>query len=309
MNPHSAFFANLEGTKLFPSSINSSQREGMIRLLDVWGQWYDERFKLPILAAALIEIYHETGGRMQPVIETFASTPQRAAQILESAFRAGKLPWVKAPYWNPDKNGQIWVGRGDIQMTHPAMYAKLRKVLAETYGVDVPLDKDPGLALQPVTSAVIAFEGMTKGLFRKKKLDDYLVGGEMDYVGARDVVNGDGEDSRIAEKMRTGGKLFEAALVAAGYEDGVPVSAERQIKGTANTETQGVIGSSRVSEIQQRLHEHGFGDIVGKIDGKYGPKTAKAIEAFEASRNIKLDHVDAATWQALQQPAAGEKTQ
>ena len=302
---HQAFFNELQGSKLFPT-LTGSQKSGMALLLDVWGQYYDERFPLPYLAAVLVNIYRETGGRMQPVLETFASTPERAAQILEKAFVFGKLPWVKKRYWNADKNGQIWIGRGHLQMTHQQMYHQLRKEIRQTYNVDVPLDKNPGLALHPVVSAVIAYEGMTKGLFRKKKLEDFLQGGEMDYVGARDIVNGDSHDDEVASLMKTGGKLFESALVKAGYKDEVPVSEERQFKTNANAETQNVIGGSRVAEVQAHLHRHGFGHIVGAIDGKYGPKTAAAIDAFESSRNIKLDHVDAATWQALQQTATGE---
>lgn len=299
-----AFFDKLTGTELFPK-MTASQKDGMETILDVWAQWYQERFPLPFLAAALIEIYHETGGRMQPVLETFASTPERAAQILEKAFKAGQLPWVKKPYWNPDKKGLIWVGRGGIQMTHPQTYATLRKAIREAFNVDVPLDVDPGLALHPVVSAVVAFEGMTKGLFRKKKLADYFNGGEMDYVGQRDIVNGDAHDDRIAAKMKKGGKLFEDALAEA-FPDGIEVIEQRQLKTNPNAATQGVVGLERVAEIQQRLHAHGYGHLVGAIDGLYGPKTARAVEAFESTKNIKLDHVDAATWAALKQPAAGE---
>jgi hypothetical protein len=35
-----------------------------------------------------------------------------------------------------------------------------------------------------------AFEGMTRGLFTRRKLSDYIANGAVDYIGARRIVNG-----------------------------------------------------------------------------------------------------------------------
>jgi hypothetical protein len=310
------FFRTLNGTPAFPA-LTTAQVRGMTRLLDVWGQWYAESLPFVFLAAALAEVHHETGGRMMPVMETFSSTAPAAANKLQVAFDRGQLPWVEKPYWGADKDGKIWIGRGDVQITHKEMYAKLRKLIKETYSVDIKLDVDPELALDPVISAVIAFEGMTRGAFRGKKLADFYNDktGEMDYAGQRNVVNGDSKDPEIAKKMKANGALFEKALREAGADKGITPTVEKKLPGMDKTiapsERPATVptmskGEVRVAELQLRLHRHGYGDIVGKIDGIYGAKTAKAVDAFESSRNIKLDHVDAATWQALQQPAAGE---
>lgn len=296
-----AFLDTLKGTTFFPN-LTTRQTIGLWVKIDVWVQWYQERYPVEYLAASLTQIHHETGHRMQPVMETFASTPASAAQILERAFVKGQLPWVRKRYWLPDADGLIWIGRGDIQITHKEMYAKLRKDILDTFGVDIPLDENPELALDPVTSAVIAFEGMTKGLFRRRELGDYFKNGKMDYVAQRDIVNGDSADPDIIKAMKAGGALFEKALKAAGkLEATIP----RVLGGASATTSQIVdLREERVKSIQRRLAAHGYS--VGAIDGKYGPKTAKAVDLFESSRNIKLDHVDAATWEALLKPAPGE---
>lgn len=312
---YTKFFERLRGTKQFPA-LTARQTQGMATIIDVWAQWYQLRFPIEFLAAALAQIGRETGYRMVPVMETFASTPEAAAQILERAFVRGQLPWVSKRYWLPDSNGEIWIGRGDIQITLKPNYTKLRKAIKEAYDIDIPLDVDPDLALDPVTSAVITFEGMTKGLFTSKKLEDfYSKGKKMDYVGQRAVVNGDSKDEDIAKEMRDGGALFEDALKAATKGEDITPSAERYLPGmVGNTKKEEMPvlpvvnkGRERVKGIQERLIAHGYGEIVGAADGLYGPKTAKAIETFESTRQIKLDHVDAATWEVLQKQAAGEK--
>ncbi len=51
-------------------------------------------------------------------------------------------------------------------------------------------------------------------------------------------------------------------------------------------------------EIQQALKNAGF--YSGKVDGSIGPKTKRAIEAFQAQNGLKADgKVGAKTWKAL----------
>lgn len=53
-----------------------------------------------------------------------------------------------------------------------------------------------------------------------------------------------------------------------------------------------------ISEIQTALKNAGFYE--GSVDGKTGPKTKKAIEAFQKSKGLKADgKVGAKTWNAL----------
>lgn len=309
------FYDTLRGSAAFPV-LTAKQVEGLDLLLDVWGQWHGDE-PIELLAAALTQIHHETGGRMQPVMETFSSTAVRAAQILEASYVAGKLPWVSKRYWLPDGNGKIFIGRGGVQITHKTNYAKQRRLLKEIHGVDVPLDEDPELAMHPVVSAEIAFNGMIHGLFRSNKagapikLADFLKGDQMDYVGQRNVVNGDSKDDAIAKKMAANGKLFERALKKAAEDGKVDVRHPRELPGTQPRGSEpaptGLTrGESRVKDVQERLIKLGYGDVVGEPDGAYGPKTGRAIEAFEAANNIKLDHIDAATWDKLKSMTEGQ---
>lgn len=205
----SAFFASVRSrtSGIFGTSLSQKQVEGVEAILD---EGEERGTSLFHLAAILAEVYHETGGQMQPVKETvYASSkdrnPSDAVVIarLEKAFKAGKLPWVKTPYWR-----EGWFGRGLIQLTHKANYDK--------FGVT----KEQALDLK--TSVRIVFDGMEKGLFTGKKLSDYdlivtkkpLVM-SFRYYASRAIVNGDvaGNGGHIDIY----GKAFEAALKAAGY--------------------------------------------------------------------------------------------
>jgi predicted chitinase len=74
---------------------------------------------------------------MQAVRETLATTDDGATNALEKAWEAGKLSWVKTPYWRKDAEGKSRFGRGLVQITRKANYQKLGLLI----GVD--LVKDP----------------------------------------------------------------------------------------------------------------------------------------------------------------------
>lgn len=202
-----AFFASLRqrDSGIFGTSLSQRQVDGCEALLDAL-----VGFPLDHAAHVLGECYHETGGGMYPVKETvFAwstnKTPTDAQVIarLDSAFKAGKLKWVKTPYW---RGG--WFGRGFIQITHEDNYRKLSPVV----GVDLVRNRDK--ALDPAVSARIAAEGCRLGLFTGKRLSDFD-GPVYDHYNARAIVNGD--------KAANGGKVanyarsFAKALDAAGW--------------------------------------------------------------------------------------------
>jgi putative chitinase len=195
------FFASVRA-RPFGGSLTQAQVDGLNVLLDTWRELYpdaDARF----IANSLSQIHRETGGRMEPVREAFASSDAQAIARLEDAWRKGRLNWVKTPYW---RDG--WFGRGAIQITHEASYRKLGKRL----GVD--LAGNPSLALDPKVSAKIAIVGMVEGLFTGKKLPDFFNDDADNPAGARRIVNGpDGTDALIAKMHGE----FLAALKAAGY--------------------------------------------------------------------------------------------
>jgi predicted chitinase len=185
----------------FGGSLSASQVAGMNALLDA-----GPGLPLHHMANVLAQVRRETGGYMFPIKETVMpshkdKTPSDATVIarLDKAFAAGKLKWVKTPYW---RDG--WFGRGQIQLTHKANYAK--------FGITRPED-----ALRPEVSARIAVRGMVEGMFTGRKLADYAFPAALDAPPAqnpRRIVNGqDGSDREVAGFHRQ----FAAALEEAGW--------------------------------------------------------------------------------------------
>lgn len=150
-------------------------------------------------AYVLATAYHETAATMQPVRETLAKTDAEAARRLERAWKAGKMPWVKTPYWRAD-NGKYWIGRGYVQLTHKVNYERAGKRM----GVD--LVADPSAAMSPMLAARIIVQGMSEGWFTGVKMSDCAT-----YRDMRKVVNGMDRADMIAGYAAK----FETALLEA----------------------------------------------------------------------------------------------
>ena len=157
------------------------------------------------IAYILATAWHETDKTMQPVRETLAKTDAQAVARLEKAWKAGKLPQVKIPYWRYDDTGRTWLGRGYVQLTHKDNYRRA----AAMVGVD--LLGNPSLAMRPDIAAKILVEGCAVGLFTGKPLSNYLPG---DYVNARKIVNGLDHAFEIAADAEG----WESALMSGGYK-------------------------------------------------------------------------------------------
>lgn len=214
----SAFFTYLTITdpRLFAEGMTAAQHAGLSVKLDVWAKWYAADYPLTYLAAALGQIYRETGGRMEPVLEAFAPDRKTSAELLQKAYDAGRLKWVKQPYWPADETGRHPVGGGDIQLTHRRNYVNAEEKLKARFGVKIGLAEDYDLILNPVVSAHVAFSGMIEGWFRPCKLEDFCVDDGLDYRAARDIVNGD--TGLIGDEIARNCEIFEAALRAAAAE-------------------------------------------------------------------------------------------
>lgn len=181
-----------------------------------------ERRKTPTndLAYALATTYHETAATMQPVRETLANDDATAVARLEAAWKAGRLKWVKTPYWRLEK-GHYWIGRGYVQLTHYSNYLKMSGVT----GLD--LINHPELAMEPEVAVKILFDGMEHGSFTGKGFNDFI--DELDesdaldraeYKAARKIINGTDKADLIADYAIA----FEHALRNAGYGQGVATS-------------------------------------------------------------------------------------
>lgn len=185
----------------FGGRLTQQQVEGAEALLDAWDQDGDGDPRK--LAYVLASVFHETGGKMVPVRETFATSDAQAIRNLDRAWAAGKLPQVSKPYW---RDG--WFGRGPIQVTHERNYRRVGDLL----GID--LVADPGLLMKQPWGARSAVLGMIHGVYTGKKLADYFNGNTNNPKGARRIVNGTDKASLIATYHKAFLDAIKAAPVA-----------------------------------------------------------------------------------------------
>lgn len=109
-----------------------------------------------------------------------------------------------------------YYGRGDSQLTWLRNYALMSVELTLEFGKVIDLVNNPDLAALPEYSSYILWHGMVAGRFTGKSLADYEYpeSGNLDYVGARAVVNGTDKADLIASYARQ----FEEALRSSGFD-------------------------------------------------------------------------------------------
>lgn len=168
------FFFDNARSLLFGGKLKQAQVDGMNAILAEWESKYsnkDDRW----LAYMLATTYHETDTKMQPIEE----------------YGRGKGRAYGRPH---SETGQIYYGRGFVQLTWYANYLKAGKAL----GVD--LVHNPKLALDLNIATQIMFQGMIKGWFTGKKLSDYFNETKGDVVNARRIINGTDKARLIADE-------------------------------------------------------------------------------------------------------------
>ena len=111
-------------------------------------------------------------------------------------------------YGIPDPvTGEVYFGRGFVQLTWAENYRKLGKRLG------IPLFEDPDLALKPETAAKILVIGMVEGIFTGKKLSDYINDRGTNYREARRIINIMDRADEFAELARRYEAVIRAALI------------------------------------------------------------------------------------------------
>ncbi|MBA1159342.1 hypothetical protein H0S73_25020 [Microvirga sp. Marseille-Q2068] len=212
------FFAAVRGS-LFGGKLTEKQVQGMDAMLDAIpaGMAPDH------LAYCFATAFHETGAKMQPVVENLTYTSAaRIRDVWPTRFPsiASAQMYVRKPQELANKvygarmgnlggnDGWTYRGRGFAQITGRDNYKRAGNML----GVD--LLTFPELAEEPETAAAIMYCGMVNGWFTGKKLADYFERGvAADPYSARKIINGLDEAAKIAGYYRA----FAAALKAAGY--------------------------------------------------------------------------------------------
>jgi putative chitinase len=189
----------------FPGKLNKSQVDGITPIIDVF-----ERLKLTDpqwLAYILATVFHETGQRMVPVREGFASTDAQARAAVASLYRKGR---IRRDYAIPS-HGFSWFGRGRVQNTHYENYLALEQRLGH------PFTTNPSLLLDPIIDAEVTVIGHVEGIWAgdskgRHKLSRYFNKTISDPIGARRIVNGTDKAVLIAGYH----KQFHSDLIAAG---------------------------------------------------------------------------------------------
>lgn len=259
---------------IFGGRMSKTQVEGVEVIVAAW-----EKYGTGLdtgLAYILATPTWETGKRMQPVRETYATSTKQAIARLDAAFKAGKMKWVKRNYW---KDG--WFGRGYVQITHEDNYnGPLRDAVLAEFNVDI--HADPDAALRPDVAAFILIEGVTRGKttksdFTKHALEDFVNEVQTDYRNARKTVNPGETDSYgpIADFATKWEEAIREARVAAGEEFRGP-----------RASIYGGTYSKEVEDVQKLLAEKKYD--VGLIDGRWGDRTANSVLAFRRKNSLPL---------------------
>ena len=87
-------------------------------------------------------------------------------------------------YGRPDASGNIFFGRGYVQLTWSFNYKKLGNIL------EIPLYENPDLALDPEIAYQILEYGMYYGFFTGRKMSMYFTDNKTDFYNARKIING-----------------------------------------------------------------------------------------------------------------------
>lgn len=197
-----SFFFDQCRQTLFTGKLSQGQVNGLNFILDVWEASHakkDDRW----LAYALGTAFHETAFTMQPIRERGGKDyffrmydpgsplPARAAL----AKRMGALPG----------DGALFYGRGYVQLTWRANYAKMGKA----FGLDLTSSAAAAdQVLQAELAAKIMFKGMEEGAFTGKKFADYFNPTTEDWKNARRIING----LDCAEMIAIYSKKFYSAI-------------------------------------------------------------------------------------------------
>lgn len=196
-----AFYDAVRASGLFGKALNTSQVQGLEGLLNAFQAVGDGQAST--LAYGLATAYHETGARMVPVREGFASSDASARRAV-NALAAKRGPnSAAAKYAKPaGPHGHVYYGRGHVQLTWEDNY----RDSSDDAGVD--LVANPDAMLDPTISARVLFLGLLDGRWNGK-------GHGLGHYAMLDRIPGL-SPSEAVQARRTVNGLDKAELIA-GY--------------------------------------------------------------------------------------------
>lgn len=170
-----------------------------------------------------VDVFNQIGAAWDRYGDKLGYEQYRLAYVLATAWHeTGRFRWLKE-IWGPTAaqkryegradlgntvagDGKRFMGRGLVHITGRRNYTDWAKRL----GVDIV--GNPERAEELPIAARILVEGMIKGTFTGKKLQDYINSDRCDYVESRRIVNGTDKAEMIAGYA----EKFSAALGLAG---------------------------------------------------------------------------------------------
>ena len=164
---------------LFEGALSQIQVDGQSVIIAVWEYqaggtpMSDTRW----LAYMLATTFHETAYQMWP--------------IEEYGKGSGRY------YGTPDpETGEIYYGRGFVQLTLKENYDKASKALSLIGIRDLVVH--PEMALDSLIATRVMFRGMAEGWFTGAKLGQFFSNTKDDPLNARTIINGHDCDAKIA---------------------------------------------------------------------------------------------------------------
>ena len=155
-------------------------------------------------AYMLATVKHECANTWQPITER---GPKAYFEKYETGTALGRRLGNTQP-----GDGWRFRGRGYVQITGRANYARMTRELG--LGADADLEQDPDQALRPAIAYRIMSVGMRHGLFTGKRLEHYIAPAGCDYKNARRIINGVDQAALIAQYAATIEGVLKSAMVA-----------------------------------------------------------------------------------------------
>jgi hypothetical protein len=195
------FFEQCRQT-LFTGKLTQGQVDGLSFILNVWEQGSahkDDRW----LAYALGTAFHETQFTMQPIREFGGK--DYFFRMYDPGSPMSRRATMASSMGAQEGDGVIFYGRGYVQLTWRANYAKM----GEAFDIDLTSSASAAdQVLQAELAAKIMFKGMEEGSFTGKKLADFFNADIENWKNARRIINGNDCDEMIAVYA----KKFYAAI-------------------------------------------------------------------------------------------------
>ncbi|WP_413110596.1 hypothetical protein [Thaumasiovibrio sp. DFM-14] len=193
-----AFQQLIEGFRFGPTS--TANLRSILNLLNEYYAENPEEWNLHhvayMLATAQIEAYHFTSG------EYFSERPEVGDREYFNKYdpvlgATKEIRETAISYGNTEEgDGYKYRGRGLVQLTWKSNYERFGRHFA------LDLVSTPDLAGQHKNAVPIMIWGMTEGTITGRRLSHYINDDQVDYVGARWVINGRDRRDKIAEYAR-----------------------------------------------------------------------------------------------------------